>query len=55
MDKAKPGDKCVFTGFMTVVPDIQSLTKPGERIVQNLKTDGVQPQNFSVGGITGLK
>jgi DNA replication licensing factor MCM6 len=28
-----PGDKCIFIGMLTVVPDIYSLTKPGEKNV----------------------
>jgi len=32
-ESAKPGDKCIFVGMLTVVPDIYSLTKPGEKNV----------------------
>lgn len=28
-DNAKPGDKCAFNGYLTVIPDIYSITKPG--------------------------
>lgn len=31
VDRAKPGDKCVFTGTLIVVPDIAQLRAPGER------------------------
>lgn len=31
VDKAKPGDICIFTGSLVVVPDIISLLKPGEK------------------------
>ena len=31
VDKAKPGDRAVFTGTLVVVPDIVQLMKPGER------------------------
>lgn len=31
VDAAKPGDKCIFTGTLVVVPDIVSLLKPGEK------------------------
>jgi len=31
VDTAKPGDKCVFVGTLAVVPDVQSLVKPGEK------------------------
>lgn len=30
VDQAKPGDLCTFTGYLAVVPDITSLTKPGD-------------------------
>jgi len=30
VDIAKPGDKCLFTGYLAVVPDIFALSKPGE-------------------------
>lgn len=32
VDSAKPGDRCIFTGTLVVVPDIVSLMKPGEKI-----------------------
>ena len=36
-ESAKPGDKCIFIGMLTVVPDIYSLTKPGEKnVIQKL-------------------
>ena len=31
VDKAKPGDRAVFTGTLVVVPDIVQLMKPGEK------------------------
>ena len=31
VDKAKPGDKTIFTGTLVVVPDIVQLMKPGEK------------------------
>ena len=31
VDKAKPGDRTVFSGSLVVVPDIVQLMKPGER------------------------
>jgi len=32
VDVAKPGDKCIFTGTLVVIPDIVSLLKPGEKV-----------------------
>ena len=31
VDKAKPGDRAIFTGNLVTVPDIVQLMKPGER------------------------
>lgn len=31
VDRVKPGDKCLFTGYLIVVPEIISLLKAGER------------------------
>ena len=31
VDKAKPGDRAVFSGTLVVVPDIVQLMKPGEK------------------------
>lgn len=36
-EMCKPGDKCVFTGCLVVVPDIFSLSKPGEKVQYQLK------------------
>lgn len=41
-DAARPGDKCTFTGCLTVVPDIYSLSKPGERSTLSKGTVGDQ-------------
>jgi DNA replication licensing factor MCM6 len=32
VDKARPGDKVVFTGMLVVVPDVAAISAPGERI-----------------------
>lgn len=31
VDKAKPGDRAIFSGTLVVVPDIVQLMKPGEK------------------------
>ena len=33
------GDKCTFIGCLMVVPDILSLTKPGEQVQKQYKTN----------------
>lgn len=34
-DASKPGDKCTFNGYLTVIPDVYSLTKPGLKCAMN--------------------
>ena len=31
VDKAKPGDRTIFSGTLVVVPDVIQLMKPGEK------------------------
>jgi DNA replication licensing factor MCM6 len=52
----KPGDKCIFTGNLLVVPDILSLTKPGEKIQHQLKREAVRKEEQKPqDGVGGLK
>lgn len=53
VDRAKPGDKCVFTGTLIVVPDIAQLRAPGER-PETVRETGAR-SGFSSEGVTGLK
>ena len=39
-DAARPGDKCIFVGSLTVVPDIYSMSKPGEKSTLSKATTG---------------
>lgn len=57
VDMAKPGDRCIFTGTLIVVPDVISLIKPGEKNTQvSLKSDNVRrAQNGGMDGVSGLK
>jgi len=43
VDKAKPGDRTVFTGTLVVVPDVVQLMKPGEK-QQSSTFDGSRMQ-----------
>ncbi|KAL4442657.1 hypothetical protein ABPG74_007059 [Tetrahymena malaccensis] len=55
VDAAKPGDKCIFTGYLIVVPDIAALTKPGEKTEMGVKSDAVRVKGEGNNdGITGL-
>lgn len=56
VEKCKPGDKCIFNGTLMVVPDILSLTKPGENVQYSLKRDAVKKDETKpADGIGGLK
>ena len=54
MDRAKPGDKCVFTGNLIVVPDVAQMA-PGRgaemRAGAKARSKDAAPQE----GLTGLK
>lgn len=57
VDTAKPGDRCIFTGTLIVVPDVVSLIKPGEKNTQvSLSSDNVRRnQTKGMDGVSGLK
>ncbi|KAI8971867.1 MCM2/3/5 family-domain-containing protein [Mycotypha africana] len=55
VERAKAGDKCIFTGTLIVVPDVSAFRSPGtsvetQRDVTNRVTEGVGNE-----GVTGLK
>ena len=58
VDNAKPGDRCVFSGTLIVVPDVVSLLKPGERAQTSRRDDmakkGANPVK-PLDAISGLK
>lgn len=58
VERAKAGDKCVFTGTFIVVPDVSQLGLPGgnKAQIQREASKGV-PGTGGVGGngVTGLK
>jgi len=51
VEKAKAGDKCVFTGTLIVIPDVAQLAAPGERLEIVTKVDTRNPTD----GVRGLK
>jgi DNA replication licensing factor MCM6 len=53
VEKAKPGDKCDFTGCLIVVPDVTQLAIPSGQMVSS--SDGRAKDGFAHEGITGLK
>ena len=58
MERAKAGDKCVFTGTFIVVPDVSQLNVPGgnkARLMQEANKSGASGPGVTGGGVTGLK
>ncbi|KAI9748514.1 MAG: hypothetical protein M4579_007204, partial [Chaenotheca gracillima] len=56
VDRAKAGEKCIFTGALIVVPDVSQLGLPGVRPEASRDTRNA-PRGGDVGGsgVTGLK
>ncbi|KAL1495644.1 hypothetical protein AB1Y20_016511 [Prymnesium parvum] len=51
VERAKAGDKCVFTGAPIVIPDVAQLAAPGERLEVVTKVDAKNATE----GVQGLK
>lgn len=56
VDRAKAGEKCIFTGALIVVPDVSQLGLPGLRPTA-VRDDRGAPRGADAGGsgVTGLK
>ena len=56
VDRAKAGEKCIFTGALIVIPDVSQLGLPGLRPTA-IRDDRNAPRGADVGGsgVTGLK
>jgi len=56
VDRAKAGEKCIFTGTLIVIPDVSQFRVPGTR-VQASRDSANAPRGADVGGsgVTGLK
>jgi len=57
VDTAKPGDRCIITGTLIVVPDVVSLLKPGERAQASRRDDKRKgaANTKPLDGVGGLK
>ena len=53
VDRAKPGDKCCFTGALVVVPDVAQLRQAGSNA--ELQREAGARANAAQEGVTGLK
>ncbi|KAJ5558282.1 hypothetical protein N7461_002254 [Penicillium sp. DV-2018c] len=55
VDRAKAGERCVFTGTLIVVPDVSQLGLPGVRPEAVRDNASFRGTEVGGGGITGLK
>ena len=55
VERAQPGDICQFFGQLTVVPDIVSMVKPGDRTQVLMKNTESRGNTVGMEGVTGLK
>jgi DNA replication licensing factor MCM6 len=61
VERAKAGDKCVFTGTFIVVPDVSQLGLPGGNKAELMReasksgAGGAATGGVGGGGVTGLK
>lgn len=56
VERAKAGDKCIFTGTFIVVPDVSQLGLPGVNSeIQRESRSGGGPGGVASQGVTGLK
>ena len=53
VERAKAGDKCVFTGTFIVVPDVSQLGLPG--VNAEIQREGRGAGQGTLPGVTGLK
>lgn len=53
VERAKPGDKCKFTGTEIVIPDVSQLGLPGMK-AQSIKESGAAASDLN-SGVSGLK
>ncbi len=54
VERAKPGDKCSFTGCLIVIPDVAQLALPGSKLESRSEAGG-RSRNGAADGLSGLK
>ena len=54
VDRAKAGEKCIFTGTLIVVPDVSQFRVPGTR-PQAMRDQGPRGSEAGGSGVSGLK
>ncbi|ETN40397.1 uncharacterized protein HMPREF1541_04674 [Cyphellophora europaea CBS 101466] len=55
VERTKPGEKCVFTGTLIVVPDVSQLGVPGVRPEASKDNRGFRGADEGGSGVSGLK
>lgn len=55
VDRAKAGEKCVFTGTLIVVPDVSQFRVPGSRVQAIRDTQAPRTGDAGGVGVSGLK
>jgi DNA replication licensing factor MCM6 len=55
VDRAKAGEKCIFTGALIVVPDVSQLSQPGHRPTAIRDDRQARGDDAGGNGVTGLQ
>lgn len=55
VDRAKAGERCIFTGTLIVIPDVSQLGLPGVRPEAVRDNGSFRSNDVGGGGVTGLK
>ncbi|CAO3644187.1 unnamed protein product [Cunninghamella blakesleeana] len=55
VERAKAGDKCIFTGTLIVVPDVAAFRTPGTSVEAQRDTNTRSKEGLANEGVTGLK
>ncbi|KAI7902611.1 MCM2/3/5 family-domain-containing protein [Cokeromyces recurvatus] len=55
VERAKAGDKCIFTGTLIVVPDVAAFRTPGTSVETQRDTKVRSTEGIANEGVTGLK
>lgn len=55
VDRAKAGERCIFTGTLIVVPDVSQLGLPGVRPEASRDNGAFRGSEVGGGGVSGLK
>ncbi|CAO3625726.1 unnamed protein product [Cunninghamella echinulata] len=55
VERAKAGDKCIFTGTLIVVPDVAAFRTPGTSVEAQRDSNTRSKEGLANEGVTGLK